>query len=66
MITKLFEVGKDTVPTKQRGLQWDVVTAGAQTGVLQDRILLSVSEGDVMIDELRTGASWESVTTEVK
>jgi hypothetical protein len=60
---KLFEVGADKVPARQRGLQWDVVTTGGQTGVLQDRIILSVSQGNVMIDELRMGTSWESVTT---
>jgi hypothetical protein len=60
---KLFEVGADNVPAIQRGMQWDVVTAGGQTGVLQDRIILSISQGNVMIDELRLGSSWESVTT---
>jgi hypothetical protein len=60
---KLCEVGADEVPARQRRLQWDVVTAGGQTGVLQDRVILSVSQGDVMIDELRLGSSWESVTT---
>ncbi len=39
------------------------MTAGGQTGVLQDRIILNVSQGNVMIDELRMGSSWESVTT---
>ena len=63
---KLFEVGEDEVPARQRGLQWDVVTTGGQTGVLQDRIILSVSQGNVMIDELRLGASWESVTTQTE
>jgi hypothetical protein len=63
---KLFEVGKEKVPARQRGLQWDVVTAGGQTGVLQDRIILSVSQGDVMMDELRLGSSWESVTTQTE
>jgi hypothetical protein len=63
---KLFEVGADKLPARQRGLQWDVVTAGGQTGVLQDRVILSVSQGNVMIDELRLGSSWESVTTEIK
>jgi hypothetical protein len=60
---KLFEVGSDNVPARQRGLQWDVVTTGGQTGVLQDRIIVSVSQGSAMIDELRLGSSWESVTT---
>jgi hypothetical protein len=63
---KLFEVGKDKVPVRQRGLQWDVVTGGGQTGVLQDRIILSVSQGNVMMDELRLGTSWESVTTQTE
>lgn len=63
---RLFEVGKDKVLPSQRGLRWDVVTAGGQTGVRQDRIILSVSQGDVMIDELRTGLSWESVTTQAE
>jgi hypothetical protein len=36
-----------------------IVTVGAQTGVLQDRVILSVSQGDVMMDEqrLRAGSS---------
>ncbi len=63
---KLFEVGEDKLPERQRGMQWDVVTAGGQTGVLQDRIILSVSKGDVMVDELRMGTSWESVTTQTE
>ncbi len=63
---KLFEVGADKLPVRQRGLQWDVVSAGGQTGVLQDRIIVSVSQGDVMMDELRLGSSWESVTTQTE
>jgi hypothetical protein len=63
---KLFAVDADKLPDRQRGLRWDVVTAGGQTGVLQDRIILSVSQGDVMMDELRLGSSWESVTTQTE
>ena len=61
---KLFEVGKDTVPASPRGLEWDVVTPGSATGVEQDRVILSVSDGTVVLDEIRMGSSWDSVMAE--
>jgi hypothetical protein len=61
---KLFETGKDKIPASHRDVKWDVVTGGAQTGVAQNRIVLSVSKGTVKFDELRIGKTWESVMTE--
>jgi len=63
---KLFEAGKDKIPADHRGVKWDVVTGGAQTGVVQNRIVLSVSKGTVKFDELRIGKTWESVMTKTK
>ncbi len=58
---KLFEVGKDAVPTSPRDVKWDVFTGGSNTGAFQDRVILTVSKGTVELDELRIGASWDSV-----
>lgn len=58
---KLFEAGKERVPRSLRTLAWDVATPGASTGAGQDRLVLSVPSGSVEIDEIRMGASWESV-----
>ncbi len=58
---KLFEEGKDRVPSTVRSLEWDVASPGASTGSGQDRLILSIPSGAVEIDEIRMGASWESV-----
>ena len=58
---KLFDVAKDKTPASPNTIQWDVVTPGAGTGSGQDRVILSVPKGTVMLDELRIGANWDSV-----
>jgi hypothetical protein len=63
---KLFQVGKGRIPDSHRSVKWDVVTDGGQTGVEQDRIVLSVSKGNVKLDELRMGATWQSVMTQTR
>lgn len=58
---KLYEAGKQSVPGSSRDVAWDVVTGGSNTGASQDRLMINILKGAVELDEIRIGASWESV-----
>jgi len=55
-----------TVPDSPRRIEWDIRSAGGRTGVTQDRITVSIPTGAVLLDELRLGQTWQSVTTKTK
>lgn len=55
---KLFETGVDVIPLDDTQIQWDVVNHGT-TGVTQDRLTLSVSNGTVELDDFRISQSWK-------
>ncbi|MEP0937336.1 MAG: Ig-like domain-containing protein, partial [Cyclobacteriaceae bacterium] len=56
----LFKAG-ETVPSDTVGVSWVTIGTG-NTGVDMDTLNLVITSGEVAIDELRFGNSWQSVT----
>ncbi len=58
---KLFNNG-DQLPEDDSGIEWDVESEPNLTGVDQDRLILTIDEGTVELDEILIGNSYNSVT----
>ena len=58
---KLYAEG-DQIAEDAAGIDWDVVTEPMLTGVDQDRLIITIEDGTVELDEILIGTSFETVT----
>ncbi|MCP4312686.1 MAG: hypothetical protein GY790_15600 [Bacteroidetes bacterium] len=58
---KVFNTG-DQLPADDSNIAWDVESDPMATGVDQDRLIITIEDGTVKLDEILIGTSYKSVT----